>query len=268
LDMWSKLKPGKFEIRNGESALSIVRKLRNNQQTAVNLVINKLRTREDLARLIGKQFSTDSAAAAIFFNSNDSLAHLGVDTNKLMTLVIPNTYTFFWNTSLRKILNKLAEEKDRFWKKNERLQKATDAGLTADDIYILASIVEEETNKNDEKGNIASVYINRLNKGMPLGADPTVKFALKDFALKRIYEKHLLVASPYNTYRNKGLPPGPICTPSPVTIDKVLDAPKTDYFYFVARTDGSGYHQFSSTFEEHKKYATEYHKTQNERGNR
>lgn len=268
LDMWSKLKPGKFEIRNGESALSIVRKLRNNQQTPVNLVITKLRTREDLARLIGKQFSTDSATAAIFFNSNDSLIRFGVDTNKLMTLVIPNTYTFFWNTSLRKIMSKLAEERDRFWKKNERLQKATDAGLTADDIYILASIVEEETNKNDEKGNIASVYINRLNKGMPLGADPTVKFALKDFALKRIYEKHLLVASPYNTYRNKGLPPGPICTPSPVTIDKVLDAPKTDYFYFVARTDGSGYHQFSSTFEEHKKYATEYHKTQNERGNR
>lgn len=268
IDAWSKLKPGKFEIMNGESALSIARKLRNNQQSPVKLIVTKLRTKEDLARLIGKQFSTDSATAMAFLNSNDSLRSYEVDTNKVMTLVIPNTYTFYWTTSLRKIFSKLAEERQKFWEKNGRSQKAADAGLSADDIYILASIVEEETNRNDEKGNIASVYINRLNKGMPLGADPTVKFALKDFALKRIYEKHLLVQSPYNTYRNKGLPPGPICTPSPVTIDKVLEAPKTDYLYFVARTDGSGYHQFSTTFEEHKKYATEYHKTQDDRGNK
>jgi UPF0755 protein len=268
LDMWSRLKPGKFEIKNGESALSIVRKLRNNQQSPVNLVINKLRTKEDLAKMIGRQFATDSATAIAFLNSNDSLRHFEVDTNRAMTLVIPNTYTFYWNTSLRKIFSKLSEEKNKFWQKNDRLQKASNAGFTADEVYILASIIEEETNKHDEKGNIASVYINRLNKGMPLGADPTVKFALKDFALRRIFEKHLLVASPYNTYRNKGLPPGPICTPSPITIDKVLDAPKTDYFYFVARTDGSGYHLFSTTFEEHKKHASEYHKTQDERGNR
>jgi UPF0755 protein len=268
MDMWSRLKPGKFEIKNGESALNIVRKLRNNQQSPVNLVINKLRTKEDLARMIGRQFSTDSASAIAFLNSNDSLKGFGVDTNKAMTLVIPNTYTFYWNTSLRKIFSKLAEEKDKFWQMNDRLQKASSSGFTAAEIYILSSIVEEETNKNDEKGNIASVYINRLKKGMPLGADPTVKFAMKEFGLKRIYEKYLLFPSPYNTYRNKGLPPGPICTPSPVTIDKVLEAPKTDYLYFVARTDGSGYHQFSTTFEEHLKYAAEYHKRQDERGNR
>jgi UPF0755 protein len=268
LDMWNKLKPGKFEVKNGESALSIVRKLRNNNQSPVNLVINKLRTKEDLAKLIGKQFSTDSATAIAFLNSNDSLRSFGVDTNKAMTIVIPNTYTFNWTTPLRKIFSKLSDEKTKFWQKGDRLEKAGSAGLTADDIYILSSIIEEETNKNDEKGKIASVYINRLNKGMPLGADPTVKFALKDFGLKRIYEKHLTVVSPYNTYRNKGLPPGPICTPSPTTIDRVLDAPKTDYFFFVARTDGSGYHQFSTTFEEHKKYASQYHKTQDERGNR
>lgn len=268
LDMWNKLKPGKFEIKNGESVLSIVRMLKNNKQSPVNLIITKLRTKEDLAKLIGKQFASDSVVAINFLNSNDSLKSFGVDTNKMMTLVIPNTYTFLWNTPVRKIIAKLSEEKTKFWQKNNRQEKANDAGLTTDDIYILASIIEEETNKNDEKGKIASVYINRLNKGMNLGADPTVKFALKDFALKRIYEKHLLVESPYNTYRNKGLPPGPICTPSPITIDKVLEAPKTDYFFFVAKTDGSGYHQFSSTFEEHKKYATEYHKIQDERGNR
>jgi len=268
LGVWDKLKPGKFEIKKGESALSLARKLRNNQQSPVNLVITKLRTKEDLARLIGRLFATDSAAAIGFLNSNDSLQAYSVDTNTVMTLVIPNTYTFFWNTPLRKIFSKLSEEKNKFWQKDGRLQQAADAGLSADEVYILASIVEEESNKHDEKGNIASVYINRLNKGMPLGADPTIKFALKDFALKRIYEKHLAVQSPYNTYRNKGLPPGPICTPSSITIDKVLTAPKTDYFYFVARTDGSGYHQFSTTFEEHKKYASEYHKTQDERGNK
>ena len=268
LNMWGKLKPGKFEIKNGESALNIVRKLRNNTQSPVNLVINKLRTKEDLAKLIGKHFAVDSTTAANFFNSNDSLRPLGVDTNTVMLLVIPNTYTYTWTTPVRKILSKLSDEKKKFWDKNEREAKAGNTGLTMDQVYILASIVEEETNKHDEKGQVASVYINRLNAGMPLGADPTIKFALKDFALKRIYHKHLDVVSPYNTYRNKGVPPGPICTPSPTTIDKVLEAPKTDYFYFVAKTDGSGYHHFSTTFEEHQKYASEYHQTQNQRGNR
>jgi len=268
LDMWKRLKPGKFEIQNGQSALAIVRKLRNNQQSPVNLVINKIRTKEDLAKMIGKQFATDSATTAAFLTSNDSLKRFGVDTNTVMTLVIPNTYTYYWNTPVRKILTKLSEEKEKFWRKNNRLQKASNSGLTAEQIYTLASIVEEETNKHDEKGQVASVYINRLNSGMPLGADPTIKFALKDFGLKRIYHKHLEVVSPYNTYRNQGLPPGPICTPSSTTIDKVLEAPKTGYYFFVAKIDGSGYHHFSTTFEEHKKYASQYHQTQNERGNR
>lgn len=268
MDMWTRLKPGKFEIKNGESALSIVRKLRNNNQSPVNLVINKIRTKEDLARMIGKQFAVDSATAATFFNSNDSLQSFGVDTNTFMTLVVPNTYTYTWTASVKRIVAKLAEEKEKFWSRNERLTKAANSGLSAEQVYTLASIVEEETNKNDEKGQVASVYINRLNTGMALGADPTIKFALKDFALKRIYHKHLEVVSPYNTYRNKGLPPGPICTPSPITIDKVLEAPKTDYFFFVAKTDGSGYHHFSTTFAEHQKYASQYHQTQNERGNR
>ncbi len=268
LEMWKRVKPGKFEIKNGESALSLVRKLRNNQQSPVNLVINKIRTKEDLAKMIGRQFAIDSATAADFFNSNDSLQQFGVDTNTMMTLVIPNTYTYYWHTPLKKILGKLSEEKQKFWTKNQRLEKLGTTGLTEIQLYTLASIVEEETNRHDEKGQVASVYINRLNTGMPLGADPTIKFALKDFGLRRIYHKHLEVASPYNTYRNKGLPPGPICTPSPTTIDKVLEAPKTDYLYFVAKTDGSGYHHFSTTFEEHKKYASEYHQTQNQRGNR
>jgi len=125
-------------------------------------------------------------------------------------------------------------------------------------VYTLASIVEEETNKEEDKGKIASVYINRLNKGMRLGADPTVKFALKDFGLKRIYEKHLRVPSPYNTYLNSGLPPGPICTPSLKTIDAVLDAPATSYLYFVAKPELNGYSNFASSYEEHLRFAKAY----------
>lgn len=260
LNLWNTLKPGKFEIKQGESALTIVRKLRNNQQSPVNLVINKLRIREDLARLIGRQFSTDSARAMQFVNNNDSLRKFGVDTNTVFTLIIPNTYTFYWNTSVSKILKKLADEKDKFWTKENRLQKAASMGLTPIEVYTIASIVEEETNKHDEKGNIASVYLNRINTGMPLQADPTIRFALKDFTIKRVYHKYLDVISPYNTYRNLGLPPGPICTPSSITIDKVLAAPKTDYLYFVAKSDFSGYHVFASNYAEHQKYASEYQK--------
>ncbi|MCE3282242.1 MAG: mltG [Chitinophagaceae bacterium] len=272
LDMWSRLKPGKYEVKKGASALSLVRMLRNNRQSPVNLVITKLRTREDLARLIGKHFSTDSTDASLFLNSNDSLGQFGVDSFRMMTLVIPNTYTFLWNTPVRKIMAKLAEEKTKFWQKNDRLQKASNMGLTAEQVYTIGSIIEEETNKHDEKPTIASVYINRLNIGMPLGADPTIKYAVRDFSIKRVREKHYMTepgaSSPYNTYRLKGLPPGPICTPSPTTIDKVLEAAKTNYLFFVAKTDGSGYHHFSTTFEEHKQYAAQYHKKQDERGNR
>jgi len=261
---WNRITPGRFEIKKGESIFSLVRTLRNNHQSPVRLVINKLRIREDLARLIGKNFSTDSIQALNFFANNDSLGQLGVDTNTLMTLIIPDTYFLNWNASPKKILLRLKDEQEKFWNKNDRLQKAAALNLTQNQVYALASIVEEETNKNDEKGNVASVYINRLNKGMKLAADPTVKFALKDFGLKRIYYGYLSFPSPYNTYLNTGLPPGPICTPQAVTIDAVLNAPRTDYLFFVARSDFSGYHQFTSNFAEHDKYAKLYQQALND----
>lgn len=264
MDVWNKLRPGRYEIKKGQSLLSIVRMLRNNRQSAVDLVIKKVRTNEDLAHLISKNFEADSLAVLAFINNPDSLQQLGVDENTLMTLVIPNTYTLFWNTKTGRIFQRLKTEKENFWSKNNRISKAENTGFTPQQIYTIASIVEEETNKQDEKGNVASVYINRYEKGMRLGADPTVKFALKDFGLKRIYEKHLQVQSPYNTYRNSGLPPGPICTPSPKTIDAVLDAPKTDYYFFVAKSDFSGYHTFSRNYAEHLKNAKEYQKALDE----
>ena len=264
LDVWDRLKPGKYEIKKGASILSIAKMLRNNQQTPVKLVINKLRTAENLAHLIGKNFEADSAVVMAYLENRDSLLKFNVDENTAMTLVIPNTYEFYWSTPTGKILKKLSDERDAFWKRNNRLKKAEDMALSPNQVYTIASIVEEETNKNDEKGNVASVYINRYHKGMPLGADPTIKFALKDFSLKRIYFKHLAVVSPYNTYRNKGLPPGPICTPSTKTIDAVLNAPKTDYLFFVARSDFKGYHTFSVSYAEHQKNAAIYQKALDE----
>ncbi|HEX8462263.1 MAG TPA: endolytic transglycosylase MltG [Segetibacter sp.] len=264
MGVWKRLKPGKFELKKGESLLAITRTLRNNRQTPVQLVINKLRIKEDLAELIAKNFEADSVEVMNFINNDDSIANLEVNSNTFMTIVIPNTYTMFWNTSPGKLFRRLKTEQENFWQKNDRLDKAQKLGFSPAQVYTIASIVEEETNKLDEKGNVASVYINRYRTGMRLGADPTVKFALKDFSLKRIYEKHLQVESPYNTYKVAGLPPGPICTPSSKTIDAVLNSPKTDYTYFVAKSDFSGYHTFSATYAEHLQHAHEYQKALDE----
>ncbi|MBG9377784.1 endolytic transglycosylase MltG [Panacibacter sp. DH6] len=255
--VWDKLRAGRFEIKKGASIVTVVRMLRNNTQSPVKLVINKLRTKENFARQLGKNFSFDSAAAMNFLSSNDSLLALGVDTNTVFTLLIQNTYFFNWYTQPLTVLERLKEEHQKFWNET-RLQQAQEQGLTPEQVYTIASIIDEETNKQEDKGKIASVYINRMNKGMLLGADPTVKYALRDFALKRIYYKHLAVESPYNTYKYKGLPPGPICIAATSTIDAVLQAPKTDYLFFVANSDFSGYHHFSNSFAEHDKYAKEY----------
>lgn len=164
MNVWNRVKPGRFEIEKGESLINLARRLRNNVQAPSRLVINKLRTASDLAKLIGKSLSTDSVHAYRFLSSNDSLQQLNVDTNTLMTLIIPDTYILNWNTSVKKVLQRLANQEDKFWSENNRIAKADTLGLTPKQVYTVASIVEEETNKNDEKGNIASVYINRYKE--------------------------------------------------------------------------------------------------------
>lgn len=255
---WPRIKPGKYEIKKGDNAYKIVRMLRNGKQAEMRLVINKLRLKEDLARLISKQFSTDSATVMNFITSTDSLQRFGVDTTQFLSIIIPDTYIFYWNTPLPRILGKLKDNSDLFWQKNNRSEKAAAKGLSREEIYTLASIVEEETNFDSDKGNIASVYLNRLDKGMMLQACPTIKYAMKDFSITRIYEKYLTNPSPYNTYQRKGLPPGPICTPSVKTLDQVLNAPSTNYLFFVAKSDFSGYHHFSADYAEHNFYAKQY----------
>lgn len=262
LGYWDDIKPGRYEIK-GKNLISVVRMLRNGQQAPVKLVITKLRTKKDLAAVLGKFFEPDSAAVMAFLNNNDSVKKWNVDTATVISLIVPDTYNFYWNSSAQTLLKRFASYSEKFWTA-ERKAKAAKKGLTPQQAYTVASIVEEETNNNAEKGNVASVYLNRLQKGMPLQADPTVKFAIGDFTLKRIYEKHLLYPSPYNTYRNKGLPPGPICTPSKTTLNAVLDAPQTPYFYFVASPAFDGTHQFSATYPEHLQKAKAYQQALNE----
>jgi UPF0755 protein len=217
--------------------------------------------KEDFARKLGQQFEFDSLAAFQFLTNNDSLKTFGLDSNTVMTAVMPDTYSFFWNSTPEKVYQKLFEHWNQYWN-DERKKKAEAIQLTPVQVSILASIVDEESNSKTEKQKISSVYINRLHKKMNMQSCPTIKYALRDFGLKRIYEKHLTVQSSYNTYINEGLPPGPICTPQPETIDIVLNAPQTDYLYFVANSDFSGTHIYTTNYADHLKFAKKFAEAQ------
>lgn len=259
MDYPKNVKAGKYEIKKGMNLIAILRMLKNGRQSPVNLVITKFRTKEDFASYVGKRYECDSSAMMNFLENNDTLKEYGLDSNTVMTAIFPNTYAYFWNTTPSRIFKKLYNNYQNYWTE-ERKQEAKEHGLTPTTAYIIASIIEEETNVQGDKGKIASVYLNRLDKGMKLAADPTIKYALHNFELKRIYEKYLATESPYNTYKYTGLPPGPICTPTRQTLEAVLTAPKTNYLYFVAKADFSGYSNFSETFEQHMIYAHEYQK--------
>jgi UPF0755 protein len=256
--------PGKYEIPNGMSILNLVRMIRNGSETPVNFVVTKIRTKEQLAGKLARSFEFDSLAAINFLTNNDSLKQYHLDSNTIISAVLPLTYKSSWAVAPRNIFDKFYKAFNIFWT-DERKQKAAQKNLSIIQVITLASIIDEETNATNEKGNIASVYLNRLQKGMPLGADPTVKFALKDFSIKRVLNVHLAVQSPYNTYKNKGLPPGPICTPMEETIDAVLNAPQTDYLYFVASAAFNGTHVFTTNYSDHLKYAKEYQAELNKR---
>jgi UPF0755 protein len=248
------VREGKYEIRKDMSLLSIVRMLHNGHQIPVKIVITKFRTPQGFAGAVGKKLECDSDAIVGFIHNNDSLKKFGVDSSTFLTIVMPNTYTYFWNTSASSLFQKMYTAYKAWWTP-ARIQAAQARGLTPTTATILASIVEEETNAQADKGKIASVYLNRMARRMKLGADPTIKYAMRDFELKRVYDQYLKIESPYNTYIHEGLPPGPICTPSEATLEAVLSSPATDYLYFVAKPDFSGYSNFAATFQEHEAYA-------------
>ena len=256
---FNKVRPGRYKLDKGMSLLKLVRMLRNGQQVPVSFVITKLRTKESLASRLGNSFEFDSLQAIRFLNNNDSLKAFGLDSNTVMAAAMPYTYTLKWNNTASSVFREFFQAYEKFWN-SERKTKADSQGLRPLEVVTLASIVEEETRKPDDKLKIASTYINRLKKGMRLQADPTVKFAMKDFGLKRITGVHLRTVSPYNTYQNTGLPPGPICTPSIESIEAVLNAPKTEYLYFVASSNFDGSSVFTTNYEDHMKYARLYQK--------
>ncbi|HRO42260.1 MAG TPA: endolytic transglycosylase MltG [Flavipsychrobacter sp.] len=261
----SMVKAGKYHIKKGMSNYNIIRLLRAGKQTPVKLVINKLRTKQDFVRLISNQLEADSNVLQQILNDNAFLSQFGLDSNTAMCAVIPDTYEFWWNTNAEKTYKKFAKYYKTYWTE-ERLQKAQKIGLTPAEVITVSSIVEEETNYNPEKPNIASVYLNRVKSGMKLQADPTAKFALGDFTVRRITSAITSIPSPYNTYYVTGLPPGPICTPSKKSVEAVLNAPKTNYYYFCAKEDFSGSHRFAATYAEHQQNARLYQQALNKRG--
>lgn len=256
--------PGRYEITKGMGNYALVSMLKKGRQKPVRLVINKLRTRQDLIRKLSKAFEADSAQWTILLSDSEFLQQWKLDTACILAAVMPATYEVYWNTPAEKIFRKIAATHERYWD-GERRQQASALGLTPLQVINLASIVEEETNEESEKPQIAGVYLNRLKAGMPLGADPTVKFALRDFGLRRILHKHIAFDSPFNTYKKQGLPPGPICTPSQPSIEAVLHPDPAPNFYFCAKEDFSGFHRFAKTYEEHLQNARRYQQALDDR---
>lgn len=248
---------GRYAISPNENVYHVFSRLYRGYQEPTNLIIGSVRTIDRLAKNVGNQLMIDSIDISNLVNDPSILQEYQLTPETLPTLFIPNTYQVYWNISAREFLNRMLKENNRFWT-DERKGKAKKIGLTPVEVSTLASIVEEETNNKGEKPIVAGLYINRLKKGMPLQADPTVKFAWQDFELRRITNKHLTINSPYNTYINTGLPPGPIRIPTPEGIDAVLNYSKHNYLYMCAKEDFSGTHNFATTLSEHNRNARKY----------
>ena len=259
------IRTGRYKLEPGDGPVTVFRRLKNGQQSSMNLTIPEARTPERLAGMLGRKLMLDSATIADALLSEEKCQQLGYDTATITAMFVPNTYNVYWNMSIEGLLERMQKEHDRFWE-GKREEKAAQMQLTPIEVCTLASIIDEETANNAEKPMIAGMYLNRLKQGMPLQADPTIKFALKQFELKRIWQKLLLTDSPYNTYMNEGLPPGPIKIASIQGIDAVLNAVDHDYLYMCAKEDFSGTHNFAATYQEHLKNAARYAKALNERG--
>ena len=262
---YDKTKTGRYSIPPGMSWLQCVRMLHNHSQQPLQLVLKSVRTTNQLAAFLGERLMIDSASFATAFHSVAYLDSIGYTEQTLPALFIPNTYEVWWDTTLPHFMERMQHESNVFWQ-GERTSLATHLGLTPTEVATLASILDEETANDAEKPMIAGMYLNRLRIGMPLQADPTIKFAVGDFSLKRILHAHLTVDSPYNTYTNTGLPPGPIRIASIAAIDAVLHAVEHPYLYMCANSDFSGTHVFARTYAQHLRNARLYQKALNQRG--
>ena len=264
------VRPGKYRINKGMSNNEIINSLRSNNIT-VNVTYNNVSDLNDLAGNISNQIESDSISFLNSFKTNFFIEK-GFDEKNILSMYIPNSYNFFWNTSVEKFNQRMFEEYTKFWQKNNRVEKANKIGLSKIEVMILASIVYEESKGNIELPKIAGVYLNRLKSNWKLQADPTVKFAAyqmdeyKNTIIRRVLNKHLKIDSPYNTYKYSGLPPGLISMPSIQAIDAVLNSEKHNYYFFAADPSNPGYHSFARTISEHKRNARKFHKYLNSKG--
>ena len=268
LKVFTEPQPGYYVFPDEMGDRLFISKLQTGEQTPIQLKwTNKIHTREELAARVSSQLMLDSLDLIKRLSDDEYMADYDLNAESSRCLFIPNTYEVYWTISPDELFKMMEQKYHEFWTK-ERLQKAEALGLTPEQVVILASIVESETYVVKDMPTIASLYINRLHKGMPLQACPTVIYAVGDFSIRRVLKSHLKVESPYNTYKNKGLPPGPIHLPLARTLDYVLDAPKTDYLYMCASPSLDGTHIFSSSYSTHHSAARDYHNMMDRRKNR
>lgn len=258
------VKSGKYRLEAGMNNRRLVNMLLAGLQEPVQFRFQNLRLRGQFAKSVETNLEPDSVEIMHYLQSDSVAASYGFDRENFFCMFIPNTYEFFWDTSVQAFFDRMNAEYEKFWN-SERRARADSIGLSPTEVSILASIVKGEALHNDEMPKIAGLYLNRLNKGILLQADPTVIFATQDFTIRRVLNRHLRTPSPYNTYIHKGLPPGPIMMPSIASIDAVLNYEKHDYIYMCAKADFSGYHNFAKTVREHLVNARAFQAALNER---
>lgn len=259
------VRPGRYVLKNGMSNNQLVNMLRGGLQTPVNVTFNNVRDVDQLAGRIAKQIEADSASISNLFHNEGYIRQLGFNDYTLPALFLPDTYQFYWNTDAEGFAARMFQEYSKFWTE-ERKEQAQNLGLSPIQVSILASIVNKETNMTDEMPRVAGVYLNRLKSNWLLQADPTLIFAWNDYSIRRVLNVHKEIESPYNTYKYVGLPPGPICIPSVAAVKAVLNAEQHHYYYFCAKEDFSGYHNFAKTLAEHNRNAARYQQALNQRG--
>lgn len=264
MDYTTRVKPGKYRLKAGTSNRRLINMLKSGNQEPVQVKFATYRLKENFAGRISKLLETDSAELLHLMDSIKYVEQFGFDTSNVYTMFIPNSYEMYWNTPAEKFFSRMHTEYTNFWNA-ERLQKAERTGLTPVKVSILASIVDAEALHDDEMPTIAGLYLNRYKRGIRLQADPTVIFAAQDFTIRRVLNKHLRISSPYNTYVNAGLPPGPIMMPSIHAIDAVLNHKKHNYLFMCAKEDFSGYHRFAVTQAEHLINARKFQAALNQR---
>ncbi len=256
--------PGRYRFTHNMSNNDLINLLRSGKQEPVMVTFNNLRTIDELAGTLSEQLEPDSSAFSACFHDSATAENNGFTMESLPVMFIPDSYEFYWNTTPEEFVKRMKREYIAFWSEG-RKEKADKEEMKPAEVSILASIVEQESLHNDENPLIAGVFMNRLEQGIPLQSDPTLIFALNNFSIHRVLNKQKFVDSPYNTYRHRGLPPGPICIPSKSAIDAVLNYEDHNYLYFCAKPDFSGYHNFARTLAQHNKNARLYQKALNQR---